>query len=329
MNGVPRTMRAVRLHHPGGVDALKVEKVPVPRPGPGEALVRVEACGVNFIDIYKRTGLYKVPLPATLGEEGAGSVVAIGDGVLAASVGERVAWAGVFGSYAEYVVVPADRLVPILAEVSAVDAAAAMLQGMTAHYLATSTHPLQPGERCLVHAAAGGVGHLLVQIAKLRGARVIGTVGSEEKAVVAREAGADEVIIYTQQDFVAEVTRIAGERPLDAVFDSVGKPTFLKGLGLLRPRGTMVLFGQSGGQVDAFDPQVLAQNGSLFLTRPTLAHYTRSRDELLARAREIFAWIGAGDLRLRIDSEYPLDAVTDAHRALEGRRTKGKLILRP
>ena len=290
MNGVPRTMRAVRLHHPGGVDALKVEKVPAP---------------------------------------GAGSVVAIGDGVLAASVGERVAWAGVFGSYAEYVVVPADRLVPILAEVSAVDAAAAMLQGMTAHYLATSTHPLQPGERCLVHAAAGGVGHLLVQIAKLRGARVIGTVGSEEKAVVAREAGADEVIIYTQQDFVAEVTRIAGERPLDAVFDSVGKPTFLKGLGLLRPRGTMVLFGQSGGPVDAFDPQVLAQNGSLFLTRPTLAHYTRSRDELLGRARELFAWIGAGDLRLRIDSEYPLDAVAEAHRALEGRRTKGKLILRP
>lgn len=329
MNGVPRTMRAVRLHHPGGVDALKVEEVPAPRPGPGEALVRVEACGVNFIDIYKRTGLYKVPLPATLGEEGAGSVVAIGDGVLAASVGERVAWAGVFGSYAEYVVVPADRLVPILAEVSAVDAAAAMLQGMTAHYLATSTHPLQPGERCLVHAAAGGVGHLLVQIAKLRGARVIGTVGSAEKAVVAREAGADDVIIYTQQDFVAEVNRIAGERPLDAVFDSVGKPTFLKGLGLLRPRGTMVLFGQSGGPVDALDPQVLAQNGSLFLTRPTLAHYTRSRDELLARARELFAWIGAGDLRLRIDSEYPLDAVAEAHRALEGRRTTGKLILRP
>ena len=323
-----KTMQAIRVHAPGGPEALQIDELPVPLPGHGEALVRVEAAGVNFIDVYKRTALYKLPLPATLGEEGAGTVVATGLGVTSVQEGDRVAWASVTGSYAEYAVVPAARLVPLPESVSVETAAATMLQGMTAHYLATSTFPLGAGHRCLVHAAAGGVGLLLVQIAKRRGAFVIGTAGTEEKAALARGAGADEVILYSTQDFVAETKRITGGQGLDVVYDSVGRTTFLPGLDLLRPRGMMVLFGQSSGPVAPIDPQILNQKGSLFLTRPTLGHYTATRSELLARAEDLFAWIADGQLSVRIGAQYPLREVAEAHRALEGRRTTGKVLLR-
>lgn len=321
-------MRAVRVHATGGADALTVDTVPVPRPGPGQALVRLEAAGVNFIDVYKRTGLYTVPLPATMGEEGAGTVAALGEGVTQVREGERVAWAGHMGAYAEYAVVPADKLVPLPEGVSAAQGAAVMLQGMTAHYLAVSTCPLKPGDRCLVHAAAGGVGLLLVQIAKRRGAFVIGTAGSDEKAELARAAGADEVIVYTRDDFVAETRRITGGAGLQVVYDSVGRTTFLPGLDLLAPRGMMVLFGQSSGPVAPVDPQVLNAKGSLFLTRPTLHHYVLTRDELLWRAGELFAWIAAGELSVRVGAEFALADAAEAHRALEGRRTTGKVLLR-
>ena len=327
MSDTTEQMLAVRVHTPGGAEAMRVEHVPVPRPGPGEALVRLEAAGVNFIDVYKRTGQYKVPLPATLGEEGAGVVAAVGDGVEEVRVGDRVAWASVLGAYAEYAVVPAARLVPLPAGVSAPHGAAVMLQGMTAHYLATSTYPLGEGDRCLVHAAAGGVGLLLVQIAKRRGAYVVGTAGSDEKAALARAAGADEVIVYTRDDFAAEVRRLTGGRGVQVVYDSVGKTTFLPGLDVLALRGMMVLFGQSSGPVAPLDPQVLNQKGSLFLTRPTLGHYVATRDELLRRAGELFAWIAAGELAVRVGAEFPLADAADAHRALEGRRTTGKVLL--
>jgi NADPH:quinone reductase len=328
MTDIPTTMRAVRVHETGGPEAMRVEEVPVPRPGAGEALVRLEAAGVNFIDVYKRTGLYTVPLPATPGEEGAGTVAAVGDGVTEMRAGDRVAWAGAGGAYAEYAVVPATKLVPLPAEVSASLGAAVMLQGMTAHYLAASTVPLAEGDRCLVHAAAGGVGLLLVQIAKRRGAFVIGTAGNEEKAELARAAGADEVIVYTRDDFAAETRRITGGRGVRVVYDSVGRTTFLPGLELLRPRGTMVLFGQSSGPVDPVDPQLLNRHGSLFLTRPTLHHYVATREELLWRAGELFAWIAAGELSVRVGAEYDLAEAAEAHRALEGRRTTGKVLLR-
>lgn len=322
-------MRAIRIHGTGGPEALRLEEIAVPVPRAGEALVRVEAAGVNFIDTYKRKGLYGMPLPATLGEEGAGTVMAVGDDVRTVRPGARVAWASATGSYADHVVVPVARLVPVPDGVGAREAAAMMLQGMTAHYLATSTFALAPGHRALVHAAAGGVGALLVQLARRRGAWVVGTAGTEEKAAIARAAGADAVILYTQQDFVAETKRLVGDRALDVIYDSVGRATFLAGLDLLRPRGMMVLFGQSSGPVEALDPQVLNQKGSLFLTRPTLGHYTLTREELLARAHDVFSWVAAGELTVRIDSEYPLDAAADAHRALEGRRTAGKVLLIP
>jgi NADPH:quinone reductase len=321
-------MRAVRIHEPGGVDAMVEERVAVPVPGAGEALVRMDFAGVNFIDVYKRTGLYKVPLPSTIGEEGAGTVEALGDGVTEVRVGDRVAWASVLGAYAEYAIVPAARLVTVPSEVDNRVAAAVMLQGMTAHYLATTIFPLRPGDRCLVHAAAGGVGLLLVQIAKRRGAYVIGTAGSDEKAQLARSAGADEVVIYTRQDFVAEVRRLTESRGVQVIFDSVGKSTFLAGFDVVARRGMMVLFGQSSGPVAPVDPQLLNQKGSLFLTRPTLAHYIATRDELLLRAGEIFEWIGRGELAVRIGAEFPLSAAGDAHQALEGRRTTGKVLLR-
>jgi len=321
-------MHAVRIHDLGGPEVMQFEEIPVPRPGPGEATVRLAAAGVNFIDVYKRAGLYKVPLPATLGEEGAGTIETIGEGVTGFAVGDRVAWAGSMGSYAERAVVPVARLVPLPANVELEAGAAVMLQGMTAHYLATSTYPLGEGDRCLIHAAAGGVGLLLVQIAKRRGAFVIGTAGSEEKAQLAREAGADEVILYTSQDFVAETRRMTAGRGVNVIYDSVGKTTFLPGLDLLVPRGMMVLFGQSSGPVAPLDPQVLNQKGSLFLTRPTLSAYTADLDELSRRAGELFAWIGAGELSVRIGAEYPLAEAAEAHRALEGRRTTGKVLLR-
>lgn len=328
MSETAGTMRAVRVHETGGAEVMRVESVPVPRPGAGEALVRLEAAGVNFIDVYKRTGLYKVPVPATLGEEGAGTVAAVSEGVAEVREGDRVAWAGSLGAYAEYAVVPAAKLVPLPAGVSAAQGAGVMLQGLTAHYLATSTYPLREGDRCLVHAAAGGVGLLLVQIAKRRGAYVIGTAGSDDKAELARAAGADEVIVYTRDDFVAETRRLVGGDGLQVVYDSVGRTTFLPGLELLAPRGMMVLFGQSSGPVEPVDPQVLNQKGSLFLTRPTLGHYVATREELLGRAGELFAWIGAGELSVRVGAEFPLEDAAEAHRALEGRRTTGKVLLR-
>jgi NADPH2:quinone reductase len=288
----------------------------------------MEFVGVNFIDIYKRSGLYKVPLPSTIGEEGAGTVEAVGEGVTDIRAGDRVAWASLGGACAEYAIVPAARLVPVPREVDTRVAAAVMLQGMTAHYLATSTYPLAEGHRCLVHAAAGGVGLLLVQIAKRRGAYVIGTAGSDEKAELAKGAGADEVIVYTRQDFVEEVRRLTDSRGVHVVYDSVGRTTFLRGFDVIVPRGTMVLFGQSSGPVDPINPQLLNHKGSLFLTRPTLHHYTAARDELLWRAGELFEWIGRGELAVRIGAEFPLSDVAEAHRALEGRRTTGKVLLR-
>lgn len=323
-----RTMRAIRINALGGPEALHEERVPVPTPNPGDALVRVEFAGVNFIDTYKRTGLYKIPLPATLGEEGAGTVEAVGDGVTEVRVGDRAVWASVLGAYAEYALVRAARVVPVPRGVDTRVAAAMMLQGMTAHYLAMTTFPLKKGDRCLVHAAAGGVGLLLVQIANQRGAYVIGTVGSEEKAQLAREAGADEVVNYAKQDFVAEVKRLTDSRGVQVIYDSVGKTTFLPGFDALAPRGMMVSFGQSSGPVAPLDPLLLSQKGSLFLTRPTLAHYIATREELLSRSGDLFDWIGRGALTVRIGAEFPLSQAADAHRALEGRQTTGKVLLR-
>lgn len=321
-------MRAIRIHATGGPEALSLDTLPVPQPGPGQALVRLEAAGVNFIDVYKRTGLYRVPLPATLGEEGAGTVAALGEGVTDVREGDRVAWAGVLGAYAEHAIVPAAKLVPLPETVTAREGAALMLQGLTAHYLATSTYALRAGDRCLVHAAAGGVGLLLVQIAKMRGAHVIATVGSDEKAELARGAGADDVIVYTRDDFASETKRITGGQGVQVVYDSVGQSTFLAGLDLIAPRGMMVLFGQSSGPVQPIDPQLLNQKGSLFLTRPTLGHYVATRDELTSRASELLDWVAAGRLSVRIGAEFALADAAEAHRALEGRRTTGKVILR-
>jgi NADPH2:quinone reductase len=319
-------MKAIRIHSFGGPDVLRYEDVAVPSPGAGQALVRVEAAGLNFTDIYRRSGLYKVELPHTLGLEGAGTVNAIGPGVTGLAVGDRVAVTDVPGAYAQYVLAPADRLVPIPPGVSARQAAAVILQGMTAHYLALATYPLQRGDVCLVHAAAGGVGLLLCQIAKRCGARVIATVSTEAKAELARKAGADEIIFYTRQDFEVEVKRLTGAG-VQVVYDSVGKTTFEKGLDCLRPRGMMVLFGQSSGPVAPIDPQVLNQKGSLFLTRPTLFNYIATRDELLSRAGEVLGWLADGSLSVRIDREYPLADAASAHRALEGRETTGKVLL--
>lgn len=320
-------MRAIRIHSPGGADALVLDKIETPRPAAGEALVRVEYAGVNFIDVYKRTGLYPMKLPATLGEEGAGVVDAVGSDVNEVKPGDRVAWSSINGAYADYAIVAASRLVPIADAVSTRVAAAVMLQGMTAHYLSASTFPLKNGDSCLVHAASGGVGLLLVQLAKKRGAHVIGTVGSDEKAELARDAGADDVIVYTKQDFVAETKRLTAGKGVQVVYDSVGKTTFLSGLDVIAPRGTMVLFGGSSGPVAPIDPQILNSKGSLFLTRPTLHHYIATRDDLLWRSGELFEWIERGELSVRIDSTFPLEKVADAHNALEGRQTKGKVII--
>lgn len=321
-------MKAIRVHQYGGPEVLRFEEVADPSPAPDEAVVRIEYAGVNYIDTYHRAGLYKVPLPFTLGSEGAGVVVAGGREVRDLRPGDRVAYTGVLGSYAELAAVPADRLVVLPDNVTTRQAAAAMLQGMTAHYLASSTYPLKPGETCLIHAAAGGVGLLLTQVAKLRGAQVIGTVSTEEKARLAREAGADHVIRYTDQDFEAEVKRITAGRGVDVVYDSVGRTTFDKSLNCLRPRGLLVLFGQSSGPVPPFDPQILNQKGSLFLTRPSLGHYIASREELLQRATDVLGWVGSGKLRLRMEFEFPLAEAAAAHRALESRQTTGKVLLR-
>ena len=322
-------MRAIRVREHGGPEVMKLETVSDPRPGVGEVLVRVEAAGVNFIDVYFRKGLYKTPLPFTPGSEAAGEVIAVGEGVEFPRVGERVASASFSGAYAELAVAPADRVVVLPDGLSTRTGAAAMLQGMTAHYLATSTYPLAKGDRCLVHAAAGGVGLLLCQIARHHGAFVIGTVGSREKAELAREAGAAETILYNEQDFVAEVQRITHGAGVQVVYDSVGATTFLKGFDCLASRGMMALFGQSSGPVGPFDPQLLNQKGSLFLTRPTLGHYVANREELRWRAGDVLGWLRDGTLRLRTDRALPLAEAPEAHRALESRQTKGKVLLAP
>jgi NADPH2:quinone reductase len=323
-------MKAIRVLELGGPEVLKLEEIPDPKPGPGEAVVRVEAAGINFIDVYHRTGLYKVAaLPFTLGQEGAGTVESVGEGVSEVATGDRVAWTNVPGSYAEKVLVPVAKLVPLPAGVSSRQGAAAMLQGMTAHYLACSTYPLKAGDTCLVHAAAGGVGLLLCQIAKLRGARVLGTTSNEEKAALAREAGADEVILYTEKDFAVEAKRLTGGKGVQVIYDSVGQTTFLKGLDCLAPRGMMVTFGQSSGSVPAFEPSILNAKGSLYVTRPSLGHYIATREELLARAGDVLGWIRDGKLTLRAEHDYPLAQAADAQRALEGRKTTGKVLLIP
>ena len=322
-------MRAVRIHAPGGPEKLVYEEVPDPSPGPGEALVEIEAAGVNFIDVYRRTGLYPIALPAINGSEGAGTVVAVGPGVREVAVGDRVAYQGVLGSYAERAVAPANQLVRLPEGVSTKQGAVLMLQGMTAHYLACTTYPLERGDTCLVHAAAGGVGLLLCQIAKLRGARVVGTVSTSEKAALAREAGADEVILYVERDFEVEVKRVMAGAGVQVVYDSVGLATFEKSLRCLARRGMMVLFGQSSGPVAPFDPQTLNRLGSLFLTRPNLADYVATREELLERAGQVMNWAREGRLRLRIALELPLSQAAEAHRLLEARSTAGKILLIP
>ena len=320
-------MRAIRIHQHGGPEVMKLETVADPVPGSGEALVRMESIGINFMDVYLRKGQYKTALPFTPGTEGAGTVVAVGAGVSDLAVGDRVASQGFAGAYAELALAKAERLVPLPEGLRARDGAAAMLQGMTAHYLAASTHTLQAGDCCLVHAAAGGVGLLLCQIARRHGAFVIGTVSTEAKAALARDAGANETVLYTKQDFVAEVKRITGGVGVQVVYDSVGATTFLKGLDCLAPRGMMALFGQSSGPVAPIDPQLLNQKGSLFLTRPTLAHYVATPAELRWRAGEVLGWVRDGSLRLRIDRDLPMANAPEAHQALEARETTGKVLL--
>ena len=322
-------MKAVRIHTPGGPEALKYDDVPEPTPGAGQAAVKLGACGVNYIDVYFRTGQYKAQLPLTIGLEGAGAVTAVGAGVTDVKVGERVAWTGVPGSYAQVAVVPADRLVKLPDKLTFKDGAAAMLQGMTAHYLAVSTYPLKKGDVCLVHAAAGGVGLLLCQMAKMRGATVIGTVSTEEKAALAKEAGADHVILYTKTDFEAEVKRLTGGAGVHVNYDGVGASTFDKGLNCLRPRGLMVLYGAASGPVPPLDLQILNARGSLFVTRPSLNHHIASREELMERAGDVLGWIRDGKLKLRLEHQFPLAEAPEAHRALEGRRTTGKILLIP
>ncbi|HSE90673.1 MAG TPA: quinone oxidoreductase [Candidatus Binatia bacterium] len=322
-------MKAVRVHKCGAPEVLSNDEIPVPEPKAGEARVKIEAIGVNYIDIYQRTGLYPLKTPFTLGTEGAGIVDAVGPDVTEVKKGDRVGYVMIPGSYAEYAIVPAGRLIPIPSNIDARSAAALMLQGMTAHYLTHSTYALKKGDVALIHAAAGGVGLLLIQIAKQLGATIIGTVSTEAKANLAKEAGADYLILYTQSDFLAEVKKFTDGRGVHVVYDSVGQTTFDKSLDCLRPRGYMVLFGQSSGPVSPFDPAKLATRGSLFLTRPSLAHYTLDRAELLQRANDLFTWTDSGKLKLRIEKTLPMTEAAEAHRQLEGRKTSGKVILLP
>lgn len=321
-------MKAIRVHEVGGPDVLRYEEVPVPTPGPGQAVVKVTAIGLNFIDCYFRAGLYKTSLPFTPGMEAAGTVTATAAGVTEVRVGDRVAYAPSMGAYAEYAAVAADRLVKLPSGLDERSAAAVTLQGMTAHYLTHSTYPLKPGDTALVHAAAGGVGLLLIQMAKKRGARVFGTVSTRDKAVLAKEAGADEIILYTEQDFEAEVMRLTDGKGVNVVYDSVAKTTFDKSLNCVGLRGTLALFGQSSGPVSPVDPARLAKN-AVFLTRPGLAQYTTTRAELLERAGDVFGWVVSGQLKLRIHQTLPLKEAAEAHRLLEGRKTVGKVLLVP
>ncbi len=322
-------MKAIIVRRHGGPEQLEYSDFDIPTLGPREAIVEVRAAGVNYIDTYHRTGLYPAEPPFIPGMEGAGVVTAIAPGVTEVAAGDRVAWAMTRGSYAQYAIVPASKLVKIPDGVSFELAAASMLQGMTAHYLTHATFPLKAGDTALVHAAAGGTGLLLVQMAKMRGARVLGTTSTAEKAGLARQAGCDEVILYTQTDFQAEVRRLTGGRGVDVVYDSVGAATFDKSLDSLRPRGMMVSFGNASGPVQPFSPLLLSQKGSLFLTRPTLLHYCATREELLERAGDVLAWVAAGKLSVRIHKIYALAEAAQAHRDLEGRATSGKLLLRP
>jgi NADPH:quinone reductase len=322
-------MRAIVVHETGGPEVLRWEERPDLLPGPGELMIDVEAAGVNFIEIYQREGLYQMPLPYTPGSEAAGVVRRVGEGVADFRIGDRVVSQSCKGSYAQQTLIPADKAVRIPDEVSTKTAAAVFLQGLTAHYLSHSTYSLSLGQSCLVHAAAGGVGLLLCQMAKKLGAFVIGTASTDEKRALARKAGADEVIDYTKQDFAAETKRITDGSGVHVVYDSVGKTTFEKSLDSLRPRGMMVLFGQSSGPVPPMDPQILNKKGSLFLTRPTLNSYVATRDELVGRSNDLLEWIAGGALHVRVGGEFKLEQAADAHRALAGRGTTGKLILVP
>jgi NADPH2:quinone reductase len=323
-------MNAIRIHTPGGPDVLRLEQIDVPSPGPGQALVKLAAVGLNFIDVQYRQGNYPPPsTPFTPGMEGAGTVEAVGPNVSDVAVGDRVAYTMVIGTYAQYAVVPAARLVTLPSHIDVKTAAAVMLQGTTAHYLTSSTFPLNPGDTVLVHAAAGGVGQLIVQAARIRGARVIGTAGTAAKAALALQAGATEVILYTEQDFEAEVKRLTNGRGVDVVYDSVGKDTFAKSLNCLRPRGGLAIFGFSSGPVTPLDPATLGAKGSLYLTRPGLNQYIATRDELLMRTRDVFTWLGDGRLKLKIEREYPLAEAAQSHIELQARRTTGKVLLIP
>jgi NADPH2:quinone reductase len=327
-------MRAIQMTQTGGPEVMALRELPTPEPGPAQALVRVEACGVNFIDVYQREGRYPVQLPFIPGQEAAGTVASLGPADPGATsvglkIGDRVAWANVLGSYAEFAVVPLSRLITVPEGVTARQAAGAMLQGMTAHYLAHATYPIRPDDTVLIHAGAGGVGLLLTQMAKRLGARVFSTVSTDEKAALARQAGADETILYTREDFTARVRELTGGRGLPVVYDSVGKTTFDGSLACLRPRGMLVLFGGSSGAVPPFDLIRLSTMGSLYVTRPTLKDYTATREELEQRAGDVLRWIADGTLKLRLEHTYPLADAAQAHRDLEARKTTGKVLLIP
>jgi NADPH:quinone reductase len=322
-------MKAIRVHETGGPEKLLYEDIPIPSPGPNQALVKVHSIGLNFIDVYFRTGLYKSSLPFTPGMEAAGTVEAVGEGVTMVKPGDRVAYAGQLGAYAEYSLVNPMQLVPLPDSLEFPSAAAIMLQGITAHYLTHSAFPLRKGETLLLHAAAGGVGLLLTQMAKKIGAQVIGTVSTEEKAALAKKAGADYIIFYTRDDFEQEVKKITAGAGVDVVYDSVGRTTFEKGLNCLKRRGMMVLFGQSSGPVPPLEPSILNVKGSIYLTRPGLAHYTATREELLWRTGDIFKWISDCSLKIRVDRSFPLKEAALAHQALEARQTAGKVLIQP
>jgi NADPH2:quinone reductase len=322
-------MRAIQITQTGGAEVLQLRELPTPAPGPGEALIQIEACGVNFIDIYLREGRYPATLPFIPGQEAAGVVVGIGPGDTTVKVGDRVAWCGVPGTYAQFAVAPVARLIAIPGGVTTRQAAAAMLQGMTAHYLAYSTYAIQPNDAVLIHAGAGGVGLLLIQMAKRLGARVFATVSTDEKAALARAAGADKAILYTREDFAARVRELTAGAGLPVVYDSVGKTTFDGSLACLRPRGTLVLYGGSSGAVPPFDLIQLSTRGSLYITRPTLKDYTATREELLQRAGDVLGWVADGSLKLRLEHSYALADAAQAHRDLESRKTTGKLLLIP
>ncbi|MEE9247659.1 MAG: quinone oxidoreductase [Dehalococcoidia bacterium] len=322
-------MKAIQVREQGGPEVLGLDEIYIPPPGAGQAQVKLASIGVNFRDIYQRSGVYKMDLPYIPGTERSGLVTQVGNGVDEVQVGDRIVYSGALGSYAEYANVPVRRMIKLPDSVDFSLAAAVMGQGMTAHYLAHSAYPLKPSDTCLVHAAAGGVGLLLTQVAKLLGARVIGTVSTQEKAKAARSAGCDHVILYTEQDFETEVCRFTEGRGVQVVYDSVGKTTFDKGINCLAPRGYMILYGQSSGMVSPIDPQTLNQHGSLFLTRPSGIHYTATRDELVWRATDIFGWAASGELKVHIDAHLPLHQAAQAHRRLEERRNIGKVLLRP